>query len=646
MLQRHNKLWLLFALCLLLILPAMIWLSVKAISTDRDLRRDRRETELARREAEVQEKITSALYRMDWKLGPHIAREAARPYYLYESFYSSGLPPVGATSEVPSPLLSGTSHFVKLHFQIEPGNIYSSPQRPKSEADCQRAFTCCGITAETVTERDVQLAEVQQLCDYDAIVKQIRSSVSFPNEFDQLAGNVYLQAPAYNFANKFKQQQLEVQQRRSDGNEKNAVAQVAKPNSKSEVQKLRASSRGGREFVQRQESYGANTMEWANDNRANNPQGWINPGKDRIEILEGVMRPIWIADNLFLTRLVKLSGREVVQCCWLDWQKIQQTLREEVGDILPEVDFEPVTNDEMLSPERALVTLPVQVLVDSNKLLASSVINDVKVVDAGFSGLQVALLVAWGGLIFSAFAIGFLLHGVLQLSERRASFVSAVTHELRTPLTTFKMYSEMLAERMVPEEKQVQYAQTLKLQAERLSHLVENVLQFARLERGADRQTVEATEMKILLAGIDSRLKERALQSDRNLIFQIDKHVLSKKVKVEPHAIEQILFNLVDNACKYAKHSSASDIEISGRMKNDRIVELSVRDFGPGVCGSNAQRVFQPFRKSDLEAANSEPGVGLGLSLCRRMARSFKGRIYYENCDPGAKFFLEIPVAC
>ena len=91
MLERHHRLWLLFALCLMMILPAMIWLSVKAVKTDRELIRDRRETELARRQAEVQEKITSALYRMDWKLGPHIAREAARPYYLYKSFYNLAL---------------------------------------------------------------------------------------------------------------------------------------------------------------------------------------------------------------------------------------------------------------------------------------------------------------------------------------------------------------------------------------------------------------------------------------------------------------------------------------------------------------------------------------------------------------------------
>ena len=78
-----------------------------------------------------------------------------------------------------------------------------------------------------------------------------------------------------------------------------------------------------------------------------------------------------------------------------------------------------------------------------------------------------------------------LLAGVVALSERRAAFVSSVTHELRTPLTTFRMYADMLARGMVPDaERRQQYLETLRTEAERLTHLVENVLSYARLERG------------------------------------------------------------------------------------------------------------------------------------------------------------------
>lgn len=645
MLGRHHKLWILFALCLLMILPAMIWLTFKAVKTDRELIRDRRETELARRQAEVQERISSALYRMDWKLGPHIAREAARPYYLYQSFYK--IPGADKTSlEIPSPLLSQTSDFVKLHFQIDVGNQFTTPQRPKTEEKRIQAFLCCDLTQQTFDQREALLADAKSLCSYESILSQIESSDIFDQgEFDLAAQNVYVQPQAQNFANKFRQQKRENESRNKGALVKELVAKQLKGKSKIEVQEQRGASRGGEEFVQRQKAYGINTQQWAQDNRAANAPAMQAIQSEGIQVVEGVMRPIWIENNLLLARLVEVEHRNVIQCCWLAWDKIQQALRDEVSDILPGAVLQPVIDNDMLVPDRALVTLPVQVVVDSQNLLASTVIQGDKFSRTQFSGLQVALWLAWAGLILSAIAIGSLVYAVLQLSERRAAFVSAVTHELRTPLTTFKMYSEMLAEKMVPEEKQVQYAQTLKLQAERLSHLVENVLQFARLERGGDNSKVEAAEMRTILSGIETRLQELVDQSKRKLNYQISTDVLNSKVKIESHVIEQILFNLVDNACKYSKDCQDPRIEVFGKLKNSSTIELTVRDFGPGVCSSVSDRVFQAFRKSDLDAANSAPGVGLGLALCRRMVKSFKGRIGYANVEPGARFYVEIPVA-
>src|SRR4029450_11528739 len=108
------------------------------------------------------------------------------------------------------------------------------------------------------------------------------------------------------------------------------------------------------------------------------------------------------------------------------------------------------------------------------------------------SPIRFALCLAWGCMMLAVAAVMMLLQGPLSLSQRRGAFVSAVTHELRTPLTTFKMYSEMLADGMVTEEnKRQQYLATLCSEANRLSHLVENVLAYARLERGSARTRVE-----------------------------------------------------------------------------------------------------------------------------------------------------------
>ena len=169
------------------------------------------------------------------------------------------------------------------------------------------------------------------------------------------------------------------------------------------------------------------------------------------------------------------SGEQiVVQGCWLDWDALQQRLKAEVADLLPQVELTPARLDSLNGSERLLATIPVQLLVPTPDAQP-----------AAWSPIRVSLLVAWSCLLFTALAAGVTLQSVLTLSERRGAFVSAVTHELRTPLTTFRMYAEMLAAGMVPDAQQRQrYLETLRSEADRLSHLVENVLQYARLERG------------------------------------------------------------------------------------------------------------------------------------------------------------------
>jgi signal transduction histidine kinase len=144
------------------------------------------------------------------------------------------------------------------------------------------------------------------------------------------------------------------------------------------------------------------------------------------------------------------------------------------------------------------------------------VVNSVPLADANLSPtLHWALWMGWGALALAACAAAALLAGVIALSERRASFVSSVTHELRTPLTTFRMYAEMLARGMVPNEaRRQEYLHTLEREADRLTHLVENVLSYARLERGRRPQIGDCVTPASLLARIGPRLEQRAAQVD------------------------------------------------------------------------------------------------------------------------------------
>jgi signal transduction histidine kinase len=299
------------------------------------------------------------------------------------------------------------------------------------------------------------------------------------------------------------------------------------------------------------------------------------------------------------------------------------------------MELEPVVDDGQIKVSRLLATLPVQLIVPP--AFAEP---------APLSPIRISLVVAWACLLLAAAAVAVLLQGVMTLSERRAAFVSAVTHELRTPLTTFRMYAEMLRDGMVPDGLQrQQYLETLHAEANRLSHLVENVLSYARLERSRPNRRRDAVTIEALLDRVQSRLEDRARQAEMQLVVEADETARAVAVRTDPAAVEQILFNLVDNACKYA--ASSGDPRIHLQIKPAaRCVEVCISDHGPGINGRQAKRLFQPFCKSATDAANSAPGVGLGLALARRLAHDLGGRLQFQpNPSAGAAFALVLPRA-
>ena len=271
----------------------------------------------------------------------------------------------------------------------------------------------------------------------------------------------------------------------------------------------------------------------------------------------------------------------------------------------------------------------------------------VAVVDRTLSPIRVSLWLAWSCMALAAVAVTALLLGVVSLSERRAAFVAAVTHELRTPcLTTFRMYAEMLAEGMLKDESKRQaYLETLRVEADRLTHLVTNVLAYARLERGRPGGRRESMPLADLVERMRDRLSDRASQAEMQLVLEDDAADTACAVRTDPAAVEQVLFNLVDNACKYAVGARDKRIHLQLRA-DDRWIHFRVRDHGPGISQQASRRLFLPFSKSVHDAATSAPGVGLGLALCKRLAQELGGRIEIENgTSGGASFVFSLPVS-
>jgi signal transduction histidine kinase len=148
------------------------------------------------------------------------------------------------------------------------------------------------------------------------------------------------------------------------------------------------------------------------------------------------------------------------------------------------------------------------------------------------------------------------------------------------------------------------------------------------------------------------RLKQRAAQAGMELVVDATDDARAASLRTNAAAVEQILMNLVDNACKYARPASGTResrpesgrIELDVRLR-DGALSMRVRDHGPGIRERDLKRLFRPFGKSAQQAANSEPGVGLGLALSRRLARDLGGDLRPILTDDGACFELTLPVS-
>jgi signal transduction histidine kinase len=319
---------------------------------------------------------------------------------------------------------------------------------------------------------------------------------------------------------------------------------------------------------------------------------------------------------------------------WIfDWSRLRQMLEHDCRPMISNPELTPLFTAMTRRADRDLALLPLRL---------SGELEPTILYERTESPARLMLLVAWSCIFLPAAGLGILLFASYSLNERRDAFVSAVTHELRTPLTTFSMYTEMLDGGMVPEEKRAQYVSTLRVEAERLSHLVENVLAYARIERGKKTGVAEPLVLSEFLERLQPRLLERCERGGVELTVESAGDDAS--MKVDPGGLERIVFNLVDNACKYGTVDGAGQVEIRIDRGSKGVV-LSVRDHGAGVDDAVAQKLFKPFGKSDKEAAGGIPGVGLGLALSRQLAQSMGGRLWLDDgVESGACFKLRLPV--
>ncbi|HVP73423.1 MAG TPA: HAMP domain-containing sensor histidine kinase [Phycisphaerales bacterium] len=671
--------WFLFSAGAALVIAALVWITALVLRMEAQ----------AAHEASVR----LALYRMDFWLSPRIGRERLRPYFEYLPFYAQQRAYTRILNEIepgevitPSPLLTFESDVFLLHFQAGANGEITSPQVPTGN---WRDLAEGGeegkryLEPGAIERRQPRLDRVRLLLQPPSLppVRLDACVLSAETLLANLVGDNWPPAPPGQIAfqssglplppmPEASRQYAQSQQPKAQALEPNAqdLQQWASGNQqRAEVQSVISKADIGKRAAS---NYGSQQQEDSGPSQKG--QVMMMPQKgaaivdvDSVQVDELV--PVWLPSlsdeqsvspavhdvaqpttssgvsdesmTLLLLRRVHIGAETVYQGILCDWPALQGALLDQIKDIFPEGRLHPEPN-------------PSPALLESGRLLGSVPVTLEAPCPPFALGRGAALLtparttlaLAWLAVLGAILAAGMTLRSSILYGEKRSRFASAVTHELRTPLTTFRMYSEMLAEGMVRDDSQRQtYLRTLQQESGRLSTLVENVLTYARLEEGRQARHVQAMTTAELIARVRGVLQRRA--EDAGMQLLITDRTSGANIRTDAEVIEQILFNLVDNACKYASESRQKRIEFDIDRAGDRLC-MAVRDHGPGISAEHERAIFKAFDRGAHGPGDTIPGVGLGLALSRGLARDLGGDLTFERPDNGGgcRFALRIPI--
>jgi signal transduction histidine kinase len=256
----------------------------------------------------------------------------------------------------------------------------------------------------------------------------------------------------------------------------------------------------------------------------------------------------------------------------------------------------------------------------------------------GFGVLAWTAIVLFGLLVGGFLAMYRFAWQQAQLARQQQNFVSAVSHELKTPLTSIRMYGEMLKSGWADEQKKQTYYEYIFDEGERLSRLIDNVLQLARLNKDGPTTMSEPVAISEVLDVIRSKLSTLAERAGFELKFVIEPAASDAVISADVDALTQIFINLIDNAIKFSGEAAAKEIVITARCPDKNNVVLAVRDFGPGIPPVAMKRLFELFYRPDNELTRTTAGTGIGLALVKQLVTAMSGRVDVKNQDPGAEF--------
>jgi signal transduction histidine kinase len=229
----------------------------------------------------------------------------------------------------------------------------------------------------------------------------------------------------------------------------------------------------------------------------------------------------------------------------------------------------------------------------------------------------------------------------MNLARLKSDFVANVSHELRTPLALIRLYAETLElGRLNAKEKYQEYFRIIREESERLTALINNILDFSRIDAGRKEYEFQETNLAELVhATLDSyrfQIQQNGFGFEENISSDIP------PVKVDREAIARSLLNLVNNALKYSKDQKYIGVSL---YRVNGSVNLEVRDHGIGIPANEQEKIFEKFYRCGDPLVHNVKGSGLGLSLVRHIARAHGGDVMVESApNKGSKFTIALPL--
>ena len=223
----------------------------------------------------------------------------------------------------------------------------------------------------------------------------------------------------------------------------------------------------------------------------------------------------------------------------------------------------------------------------------------------------------------------------IQLSQRQNNFMLSVTHELKTPLTSIQLALQTLKKPNLKTEDQADLIAKALGANQRLSSLIENIINASRLESNDFTPRREIFPLKTFLQNKTAELTASHEQASIKLNCEVD------IIHADAYMLETIFNNLLENAIKYSGENPTMEIIVK---QNEKFIEIIVSDQGTGMSAEEKQQIFKKFYRVGNEISRSQKGSGLGLFITSEFVQLHKGRIKCENNKPaGTKFIIELP---